>query len=199
MATESTPQRRNRLMLLLIALISLIPFLLAWLYFQNPQWVSGRSNYGNLIVPAQPVAYSDLLRPVGPDAAPLDALKGRWILLQVEGPSGCGIPCQNSLQMTRQIRLLLNKDIVRVRRLLLTAVPNRKPVEGLQEDTDLQYGGLPDELRKKLTAIVGHEPDDGTVILIDPFANVMMWYAPDFDPHGVLRDLKHLLRYSQIG
>jgi hypothetical protein len=186
-------------MLLLIALISLIPFLLAWVYYQNPQWVSGRSNYGTLVVPAQPIPYSDLLRPVGADAAPPDGLKGRWILLQVEGASGCGVPCQYSLQATRQIRLLLNKDIVRVRRLLLTPVPNRKPVEGLQEDSDLQYGGLPDELLKKLTEIVGRVPDDGTVILIDPFANAMMWYAPDFDPHGVLRDLKHLLRYSQIG
>jgi hypothetical protein len=34
---------------------------------------------------------------------------------------------------------------------------------------------------------------------MDPFANVMMWYPPDFDPYGVVRDLQRLLKISQIG
>jgi len=182
-------------MLILIASLSLIPFLLAWVYFKNPQWVSGRSNYGTLIVPAQPLSYDELLGPAEPGAGPVDPLKGRWILLQVAADGRCGTPCQKSLQITRQIRLLLNKDIVRVRRLVLTSAGSfASPLEGFETDEDLRYGGLSDTLLKTLTGALG-----GTVMLIDPFANLMMWYPPDFDPQGVLRDLKHLLRYSQIG
>lgn len=198
-ATELRQQRRNRLMLLLIALISVIPFVLAWLYLQHPQWASGHSNYGHLITPARPLAYEELLRPDAPGAAPLAPLKGRWILLQVATGEECNAACRNSLQLTHQIRLLLNKDITRVRRLLLRTVPGGAPVEGFEQDEDLRYGQLSEALLARLTEAVGHPPEDGTVMLIDPFANLMMWYGRDFDPYGVLKDLKHLLRYSQIG
>ena len=35
--------------------------------------------------------------------------------------------------------------------------------------------------------------------LIDPLGNLMMAYAPDAPPKGVLKDLRKLLKVSQIG
>jgi hypothetical protein len=37
------------------------------------------------------------------------------------------------------------------------------------------------------------------VILMDPLGNAILWYDGGFDPYGLLKDLKHLLRASQIG
>jgi hypothetical protein len=34
---------------------------------------------------------------------------------------------------------------------------------------------------------------------IDPLGNVMMKYAPDFNPYDAKSDLMHLLKISQIG
>ena len=198
-AMQPSPQRRNRLMLLLIAAISLIPFLLAWIYLKNPQWASGRSNYGQLVAPARPIPYQELLHAGDSGTAPLDPLKGRWILLQVAPDGVCGEACRKSLLLTRQIRLLLNKDTVRVRRLLLRPVAASAPITGFEQDADLRYGSLSNGLLERLTEAAGQRPEEGTVMLIDPFANLMMWYGPGFDPKGVLKDLRHLLRYSQIG
>ena len=37
------------------------------------------------------------------------------------------------------------------------------------------------------------------VYLIDPLGNLMMSYAPDANPKGMLEDLKRLLRLSHVG
>jgi len=37
------------------------------------------------------------------------------------------------------------------------------------------------------------------VYLIDPLGNLMMFYPPDADPSGMLKDLRKLLKYSKIG
>jgi hypothetical protein len=184
-------------MLLLIASISLVPFLLAWVYYRHPDWVVARSNYGNLISPARPLSYADLLTGA---AESTSAVKGRWILLQLAEDGDCGLPCRKSLIATRQIRLLLNKDIPRVRRLFLKPVTTPDlSGDGFDGSEDLTQAALSPALLETLTSALGRRPEAGSVLLIDPFANLMMWYPPDFDRYGVLRDLKHLLRSSQIG
>lgn len=184
-------------MLILIASIAIIPFMLAWFYAKNPELIAKRSNYGNLIIPAQPLNYEELLGPPDPRDAGLQDAKGRWILLQLL-PHGatCGAVCRETSYATRQIRLMLNKDIARVRRLLLSS----DPVTGeVTEDRDLMRGIASVSLVETVSRVLGRAPEEGMLILIDPFANAMMWYPPRFDPYGVLRDLKHLLRSSQIG
>ncbi len=182
-------------MLALIAAIALIPFLLARYYAQHPQLIAKRSNYGTLITPAQPLAYEDLLASSG-----LQQAKGRWIRLQIL-PSGaaCGAACRETSHTTRQIHLLLNKDIVRVRRLILSGNPDFVQGGGDKDDPDLLRGLATPVLSETLTQVLGRPLEEGMLILIDPFANAMMWYPPGFDPYGVLRDIKHLLRASQIG
>jgi hypothetical protein len=39
----------------------------------------------------------------------------------------------------------------------------------------------------------------GRVYFIDPLGNLMMYYRPDADPGGMLKDLRKLLKYSKIG
>lgn len=182
-------------MVVLIALIAFVPFALAWFFTRHPELLHQRSNYGSLITPAQPLPYDLLLSGSSASATPLQQAKGRWIVLQITaGP--CDGSCRTSLQASRQIRLLLNKDIARVQRLLLTSGP---PPVLPDPDEDLLLGTASGALIEKLSRIVGRPIDEGMVILIDPFANAMMWYPPGFDPYGILRDLKHLLRSSQIG
>jgi hypothetical protein len=37
------------------------------------------------------------------------------------------------------------------------------------------------------------------IYVVDPLGNVMMFYAPDAKPKGMLEDMKRLLRLSSIG
>lgn len=194
---------RNRMIVLLIFLISVVPFGLAWYLAKNPQLLEDRkkSNYGHLITPPRTSDYAELSQtPLGA-AENLPEAKGHWIMLQIEEGAACSRLCRETAQKTGQIRLMLNKEISRVRRLLLVAGPaDAAAAEELaRQDPTLLMAGLSPALRQKLQEATGVALTEGMVILLDPQANLMMWYESGFDPYGLLRDLQRLLRISQIG
>jgi hypothetical protein len=200
MAIAKNSLWRNRALIILIALMSIIPFGLAWYYAKNPQLITKRSNYGSLILPPIPLDYGELVaHPVG-GGEPLSEIKGRWVMLHMISDQ-CGDRCAETLHKTKQIRLMLNKEIPRVRRLLLmandSAAADLRPV--LENDETLLLAVRSEALPEKLAAAVGKPLTEDIVILIDPFGNAALWYDSGFDPYGMLKDLKHLLRASQIG
>lgn len=203
MTASSPNHHRNRLIILLIFLLCAVPFGIAWYLAKNPALVLGRekTNYGHLINPPLSLDYAELLAsPVSP-AGHLPETKGHWVLLQVAPGPACDAACQQTAMKTGQLRLMLNKEITRVRRLLL--VPGAADAQSMQAlmqaDPTLLITEVPAALVKKLQDAVGHPLAEGTILLLDPFANLMMWYEPGFDPYGALRDLQRLLRVSQIG
>lgn len=200
MSLPSKSPWRSRALVIGIALMAALPFVLAWYYVQHPELIGKRSNYGTLIVPPRPVETAVLMaKPLSPSDA-LSELKGRWVLLHVAA-GDCGATCAETLHKTRQVRLMLNKEIPRVRRLLLvpeSASPAR--YEGQIESEDgLLVAGASAGLLQTLASAVGAPPTDDMVLLLDPFSNLILWYDAGFDPYGLLKDLKHLLRASQIG
>jgi hypothetical protein len=193
-------QGRSRAVIVLIALLSIVPFGLAWYYARHPELIAKTSNYGTLILPVRQADTDQLLaRPVS-RAEWLPEIKGRWVLLHV--PAGpCAAACTESLHKTHQARLMLNKEVLRVRRLLLlpagTPAAELDPI--LKQDEDLIVAGAPDSLRQTLTEALGKPPADDMVVLMDPLGNLVLWYGTGFDPYKLVKDLKHLLRASQIG
>jgi hypothetical protein len=201
-AMALTPtQRRNQRTILIIALICLAPFAAAWYFARHPQLVMGDlGNVGHLVNPPVPLGYGELLAAPVTSLESMEQLKGRWIVLSVaDGP--CAEPCRQNLYKTRQMRLMLNKEIPRVRRLLLLADPDAAAAlaDWLRQDEFLAVAGLAPALREKLEKAAGGPLQPGQILLLDPLGNLMMYYEADFDPYGVLKDLKHLLRASQIG
>lgn len=203
MASSNSNLARNRLIVVLIALISIIPFGFAWFLAKHTDMVKNqpKANYGQLITPARPIDYAELLQTPLSAAENLSEIKGRWIMLQVSTGPACNDACKASAERTGRMRLMLNKELSRVRRLLL--IPGEADAATLKDlaerDPTLLLAGLSDGLRQRLQEAVGAPLADGGLILIDPFGNAMMWYPPGFDPYGVLRDLKRLLKNSQIG
>ncbi len=203
MASHNSNLARNRLIVALIAMVSIIPFGFAWYLAKHTDMVKTRPkvNYGHLITPARPIDYAELSQTPISAAENLPEIKGRWVMVQVASGPVCNEVCKDTAQKTGRLRLMLNKEISRVRRLLL--FPGQADAASAQElgklDPTLLMAGLSDSLRQRLEEATGAPLAEGTVLLLDPFSNVMMWYAPGFDPYGVLRDLQRLLRNSQIG
>ena len=199
MADPVKPGWRARAILIIIALSAVIPFGLAWYYSKHPELIDKTSNYGTLIIPARQLDMNQVLgQPVSTPAGAKDA-HGRWILLQIVSAS-CEQACTETLHKTHQGWLMLNKEMPRVNRVLLVT-PNAKVEESepVKADDALVVSKVNLAILQTVTDALGKAPEAGSVILVDPLGNLVLWYAPGFDPYLMVKDLKHLLKASQIG
>lgn len=183
-----TGGRGRRQLLLMIALFLLPPIAawIAWNYL-GERGVASTTNNGSLISPARPLARYDEL------------FTGRWLYV-VYGNEGCDAACQQQLYVTRQTRIAVNKDMQRVRRLLLLDAPAEQSLaERLEsEHQDLLVAVVNKETRAQFQG-ENFDTRGGQFFLVDPLGNLMMFYSADAEPRGVLRDLQKLLKISQVG
>jgi hypothetical protein len=96
---------------------------------------------------------------------------------------------------------MVGKDIARLRRAVFMS--NQAQLAGLpkewQEDARLLKIVPSAALQEKINQITSTSAQQGWLLLMDPLGNLMMKYAPGFDPYKVRNDLSKLLRISQIG
>ena len=198
MKTNASSPLRGRAILLLIALTAVVPFLVAWYYAQHPELIEKTSNYGTLVVPVQTLPQDRLLAQPFSDPQRVEEVKGRWVLLQVTH-DGCGAVCKDALHRTHQGWLMLNKEMLRVRRVLLVKDAKTASQATIQQDDALVPAGTDSGVLKTLEAALGGPVPEGAIFLVDPLMNIALWYAPSFDPYQLVKDIKHLLKASQIG
>ncbi|MCH7835207.1 MAG: hypothetical protein IH911_09060 [Proteobacteria bacterium] len=188
-----TRQASGRLQLSLMAAVFFGPLIFAvWLYFAGGLiQPSARSNHGALLEPI--LNLNDEL----PDSKVHDVGEGGWLLLYASRDQ-CGDACHDALFTIRQSRLLLGKDMDRIKRVFLHGdiTPDTLCLadehKGLVmiEDAEL-HGVLTNKKPAGLPA--------GGYYLIDPFGNLVMYFGPDIDPRDMVDDIGHLLRLSRIG
>ena len=196
----------SRQALVLMGLLFLAPAFVAWVMHNSTEqgWrPEGTTNRGMLVHPARPLTLPAAMMIAGEPAN--DFLQGKWTLLYI-GDADCDAVCKDSLYKMRQVRTAQNEHMRRVQRLYLVldeAVP-----------ADLQ-AVLEDEYKDTAVTLVSDQQAeqiapyfliDGTsmqaaerVYFIDPLGNLMMYYPPDANPGGMLKDLKKLLKFSKIG
>jgi hypothetical protein len=200
---EATAVRRGRIQLLLIFALFVAPPLAAWFAWQyvDEHGVDATTNAGTLVAPARPVTAAGLAAADGAALAD-DALRGRWTYV-LFAPAGCGEPCREQLYLTRQVRLAVNKDVSRVQRLLvLPAAPSGAARAELAErHADLRIAVSSSTDAPFVMPFRGEAfaPDGSQYFLVDPLGNLMMRYDGDAPGKGVLKDLRKLLKVSQIG
>ena len=123
-----------------------------------------------------------------------DYFKGEWVLL-FRHAGDCGDACHQALYVLRQVRLAQGKNIDRVKRLLLLEGAAMPAWAG---EVAQHYPGL-DIARAAGPEASAAIPAAGRIYLVDPLGNLMMEYAPDADPRGMIKDLERLLRISYVG
>ncbi|TAM11764.1 MAG: hypothetical protein EPN72_08360 [Nevskiaceae bacterium] len=198
-ASTDLPQRsHNRGLMIVILVITVIPVIAAWGIYKWSAANGGlpQSNYGELVTPPKPVPPSSLLDARG-QPLPADVLSGHWSLIYLGGPT-CDAACAKQVFEVRNF-LALIKHTSRLRVFYLA--PDEAGLEAARVAIE-KFGKPPILIREaegqpELRGFFGRP--QGSMLMIDPRRDWMLTYPPGFSVEGAYRDLRHLLRYSQLG
>lgn len=178
--------KSSRMKLLALIAIAFVPIFIAYIsYFMLPMLApEGKTNQGELILPV--VQATDI-------AAELGTIDS-WALIQPVG-ADCDEDCRQMMYLSRQVVSGLGKDSSRVSRVLLI----REPLaDSLDSHVAQEHGDalIVQSMADVLNAVTDLEP---VLFLMDPNGNIMMYFSFEKAGKPMLKDLKHLLRVSNIG
>lgn len=178
---------------LLLVAVFVVPVVAAYLAYFG--WrPAGHTNYGELI------AVTPLQQTAGAlhDGTPFDlnALQGKWVMVHV-GPAACDADCAQQLYLMRQTRIAQGKEQSRIERLWVLAGDGTADPSLLQDHPGLHVW------RPAESAFIGQFPAVAEraqhIYLVDPLGNLMLRFPAEPDPKRIMKDLKLLLKASQIG
>jgi cytochrome oxidase Cu insertion factor (SCO1/SenC/PrrC family) len=197
--------KRSRLTLIILVIMFALPIVFAWIATKNKSWqpTSGK-NYGELVQPARPLPEFSLRKLDGTDFK-LEDMRRKWSYVYFVTQT-CEQHCQESLVKVRDARLALSGDALRVQYFLIYAQkPDAAEVAKFAKEHPrlivLQAEG------ENVTALLNtfKLPGDESLVaaqrvyLVDPIGNFMMYYPESFPGNGLLKDIRYLLHWSQIG
>ncbi len=193
--------KKNKRTIIIIFAMSIIPFGIAWFLSSNVSWMGGGTNQGMLITPPVTTEFNELVGFDDFSVKNLSEIKGHWVLVNVIPNNDCSEVCLQAIHKTKQLRLMMNKDLTRVRRLvlILSEIEQTVAQQWWKDDLRLLRAKPVSSLLEKFKKIRGADIPDGMLFLMDPLGNIMMQYEPAFDPYKVKSDLRKLLKISQIG
>jgi cytochrome oxidase Cu insertion factor (SCO1/SenC/PrrC family) len=197
-APQQGSWRRGRWMLLLIALICGAPIALSYFTYYVIKPKGGSTSYGTLIEPQRTIPSA--LTVTGDDGheVPLDSLRGRWLMISVDG-SACNEACVQKLYFMRQVRATQGAERERVLTVWLRTDDAGVPavVRSAYPDTRVLRAD-PASLAAWLPATdATHDTDH--IYLVDPNGNLMMRFPAHPDPSKIKQDVTKLLKWSRIG
>ena len=190
---SSLPPRNGSLMLALVVGLLALPFAIAGCLFLFGWQPASTSNHGQLLNPPVPLPASGLRAPDGRALATAD-LSGKWLLL-LSGSGPCDADCAARIDEMRRIQVALNKDMGRVRRVVLSDQPgDAELATARQRQPDLLVAAAPPNW------LPGAAGDTGFRLhIVDPQGLLVMDYPPDVAAKGVRADLERLLKFAWNG
>lgn len=168
--------------------IFLAPICLAWILYHHHYLGNSTTNVGQLL------AGNPQLSQIHFTQQPAPALHGSWRLIYIPPSDSCETDCQKTLYKLRQVRIATGKNRNRVQRwALFTHIPSF-PNNWKKLHPDLLSLQIDQASQQRLTTL-----SHGGILLADPLGNLVMTYPTSVSFKGLLKDLQHLLKVSQIG
>lgn len=190
------PQRKGPIFVSMLAIFGL-PLLMAWLVFHYfAGSFQGGLEHGELLMPARTLD-PPVMRNLQGDVVPPDLFRGKWTLVyrvpnheHATGNAADDTPCDKDclalMDTLQRVRIAQDRSMRDVRRVL--SLPR----------SAVQIPGIADQFDKGLHVVTAADwpLQAGSVYLVDPQGFLVLRYPPGFDPTGLLKDLKRLLRLA---
>ncbi|ACX97212.1 hypothetical protein [Halothiobacillus neapolitanus] len=189
------PQRKGIVIGGLVLIFGL-PLALAWLVFHfHAGSFKGGLEHGELITPAQQFSPPPMINDQG-EAISGDLFRGKWTLVYynpahktnsvLPQTNPCDQHCLDLMDTLRRIRLAQDRAMREVRLVLVLPTSASPLTEGAKwVDSNIHV----------VTA--DHWPlAPGSVYIVDPQGFLVLRYPTGFEPTGLLKDLKHLLKLA---
>jgi len=178
--------------LLLIA-VFVVPVIAAWVAYFG--WrPAAHSNYGTLLK-VTPLVHTTGVSVDG-QSFDLAALRGKWVMVRVGG-GACDPVCRQQLYLMRQTRIAQGKAQSRIERLWVLEDTVLPDTAVLAEHAGLHVWRPADA--GFLSQFPGGGERAAHVYLLDPLGNLMLRFPANPEPKRMMKDLKLLLKASQIG
>lgn len=186
----------NRAILLVLILFFGLPPLVGWALILNPEWLpEGRTNNGELIDPPLSTGLVNARTSSG-HLFDWTSHRGEWLLLSLERPP-CDTACQDRLYQQYQLERALSADRRRLSRLWLLPKTAQPPTGPKPLPPGLEIIQTDPASWQKLTQLLQTTADgEPSVLLVDPFGNLMMAYRKEQPAKQILKDLQWLMRAS---
>lgn len=189
---------KDKKILLLLAVVFLLPFTVAsTLHFLDIR--PGGKSFGNLVLPIV-----ELKIPAFTDAngnAFVDANWSKvWSIVMINSAS-CDQSCEQNVDKLNRVHRTLYKEEDRVQRILI--LKNNYDVDRIQQLQE-KYPALivlsaSDVSQKEFVGQFDKTAPEGSIYLVDPLNNLMMYYPSDIEPKPLRADIKKLLKNSWGG
>ncbi|MDA3877465.1 MAG: hypothetical protein PF483_10300 [Halothiobacillus sp.] len=189
------PKRKGPVFISLLMIFGL-PLLIAWFVFHYYAGsFHGGLEHGELITPARTLD-PPLMHNLQGDVVPADLFRGKWTLVYRvpvqggatgdEAANPCDKDCLALMNTLLRVRIAQDRSMREVRRVL--SLP----------ESAARVPGIADQFDKGLHVVTASDwpLQAGSVYLIDPQGFLVLRYPPGFDPTGLLKDLKRLLRLA---
>ena len=186
---------RRYIPLYVLVAITILPIAAAYItyYFAPP---AGRTNYGTLLQPQQPVPDLPLTNLDG-SRFDLRRLDGNWVLVMVDGGQ-CDQTCADKLLMIRQQRTMAGRDRDRIERVWLVSDQEPLPIMLMREYEGTHFVRAPLQSLREFLVLpdtAGAQLQDH-IWLVDPRGHLMLRWPKNPEINGVKRDIARLLKVS---
>lgn len=126
----------------------------------------------------------------------LEALRGKWVMVHV-GNARCNAECAQQLYLMRQVRITQGKEQSRIERLWVVTDSKIPDDRLLQEHPGLRVWHPAEAAFAEQFPAAQNRADH--IYLVDPLGNLMLRFPVQPDAKGMMKDLKLLLKASQVG
>lgn len=194
----------NRLQLILLFAVFATPLLSAYyIYSQRDSKTFSTVNNGELYSMPQdlndlPLLFEDA------ETKTFNSLEKKWYLIVVT-EKVCDEICENNLLMIRQLRRMQGKNVNRVVSLFVhsdldpATAKDMAAKYSVTAAAAVEADAFSEWLRPFYEARGEQQFDQTRIYVVDPLKKLMMSYPTGVEPKDFFKDLKRLLKVSQIG